>query len=412
MLKWLRKVNMKQIKILVMLLAISFTAQSQAAESDIISDIPVTPINASRIKSPIKDEEAKGPVSDAVNKAIFDSVAKSLPAKSVKAYQEKVEAEVDTYGRTTDTVKVNTELEATPVNFQKVASNSTALVLPIPEIAGRDPVVDKIKKKYKPTQKIKIKPGFSELLPIATGLQNRIATPFRNVQIKTSDMDLPIEVDGGYVYLTPLTQAPIGLMIGERGMPETMVSLTLMPLDVPPVMIEVEVDMSKNLRLKHKKLLAAQDKAETKKTWQEQAQKRPVAVNDPRTNDKYVDRATSVLSQVAHGQVPPGFEFLDDIEEENLFPCDIRRMTIYHKVGQRLISGREIIDVVIIKNDINGFREIREEFCLADDVVAVAVFDKATLAPGEETELYILRDKLFIEKQQKVRARPRLTSTN
>ncbi|MEF1300434.1 hypothetical protein QTO17_00700, partial [Vibrio owensii] len=71
-----------------------------------------------------------------------------------------------------------------------------------------------------------------------------------------------------------------------------------------------------------------------------------------------------------------------------------------------------LIDVVRVKNDINGFREIREEFCLDEDVIAVGVFDRATLAPGEDAELYILRDKLHMEKKQKIRARPRLTTTN
>ena len=418
---------MKQFKLrrmsLVLSMAITLSSLPSVAFSDEVGDIPVTPMNTERI---VVGEALKGgPVSSAVDKAIFDAVTKSLPKESVEVLKQDVsEGRVDVYGRPISTVNPqhaqNTQQSlvqeaATVQQIQQQAQRVTSQILAskAPEISGTaNPTADKLRKKYKANQKISLKPGHSELVPVATGLQNRIATPFREVEVKTSDMEVPIEVSGGFVYVTPLTQAPIGLMIGEKGMPETMVSITLMPLDVPPVMIDVAVQMSSKLKKEHKDYLADQDKLTLKQKYLKEIKENPKVENDPRTNNQYVERATEVLTSVANGGIPSGFDLLDEIAPESRFPCDIRRMPMYHEVGQRLVSSREIIDVVIVKNDINGFREIREEYCLADDVIAVGVFDKATLAPGEDTELYIMRDKLYTEKQNQIRVRPRLTSTN
>ena len=410
---------MRNIKLTIMPIAILFAtflvSQAVAAPQDVSMDIPVVPMNTERIVT--KDEEGTpgGPISSAVDKAIIDAVAKTMPAKSVKVFEEQVASgSVDQYGRPLVASSRNSAMQNDSAIYQNASVKlaSTPVAKPSPQVAGVDPYIDKVRKKYKANQKIKLAPGNSELIPVATGLQNRISTPFLNAQVKTSDMEVPLEVDGGFIYITPLSQAPIGLMIGETGMAETMVSITLMPLDVPPVMIDVDVDMSSKLKQEHKRFLAQQEQQDQKRKHLEEAQQEPVAEHDPRVNNKYVDRATTLLSKVAAGSIPEGFDMIEFIPEEDRYPCDIRRMPMYHEVGQRLVSGRELIDVVRVKNDLNGFREIREEYCLSDDVIAVGVFDRATLAPGEDTELYILRDKLYIEKQKHIRARPRLTSTN
>lgn len=416
---------------LALFLSITFSTASFAAEQDVVSDIPVAPMNTQRLA--VEAPPAGGAISNAVDQAIIDAVSKSMPAESVQALKNMQNPNVDVYGRPINPnapgqnpalmnglPQVKTENTAAPLNLP----NSSAVTRgqpqlaasPVrqvkPEIAGTDPVIDKVRKKYKPHQIVKLKPGNGELIPVATGLQNRISTPFHEVEVKTSDSELPIAVeDGGFIYVTPMSQAPIGLMVGEKGMPETMVSLTLMPLDVPPVMVDVKVSLTRKQKAAHKAFVAEKKATADKEEYLAEARKGPTVQNDPRINPKHEERATSVLAAVANGELPQGFDMLDSIPAEDRYPCDITRMTMYHEVGQRLVSGREIIDVVLVKNDINGFREIREEYCLADDVIAVGVFDRATLAPGESSELYILRDKLHAEKQKRVRTRPRLTSS-
>lgn len=415
---------------LALFLGITFSTASFAAEQDVASDIPVAPMNTQRIA--VDAPPAGGAISNAVDQAILDAVSKSMPAESVQALKNLQNPNVDVYGRP---INPNAPVQSTaPMNGMpqvKTANTAAPLNLPngnvvnrgqqqlaaspvqrvVPEIAGTDPIVDKVRKKYKPHQQVKLKPGHGELIPVATGLQNRIATPFHEAQVKTSDSELPIEVVDGFIYVTPMSQAPIGLMVGEKGMPKTMVNLTLMPLDVPPVMVDVEVELTRKQKAAHKAFVAEKKASAEQAEYLAEARKGPTVQNDPRINPKHEERATSVLAAVANGELPQGFDMLESIPTEDRYPCDITRMTMYHEVGQRLVSGREIIDVVLVKNDINGFREIREEYCLADDVIAVGVFDRATLAPGESSELYILRDKLHAEKQKRVRTRPRLTSS-
>ncbi|MEZ9701210.1 type-F conjugative transfer system secretin TraK [Vibrio sp. 10N.261.46.E12] len=408
-------------------LSLAVSANVYAAAEDVASDIPVTPMNANRIA--VVTPPAGGPIANSIDQAILDAVSHNMPAGSVQAYQNLQAANVDEYGRpltpeqiaakaaTTGAPMVKTENAPAPINYEMARTISgangpvgTPVATSAPSAQSDDPIVDKVRKKYKAHQEIELKPGKSELLPVATGLQNRIATTFRSADVRTSDKDLPITVEDGFIYVTPRTQTPIGLIISENGMPETAVNLTLMPLDVPPVMVDLQVKLPKQMKRDYDQFIAAAEAEAERTKFMHSALSEPQVKNDPRINTEHADRATSILATVADGRIPQGFDMMTGVPVEQRHPCDIRRMAMYHEVGQRLVSGREIIDVVRIKNDINGFREIREEFCLRDDVIAVGVFDRATLAPGEDAELYILRDKLYAEKQSRVRTRPRLTS--
>lgn len=402
---------------LAVILTVVFSSSAFAAEADVAADIPVTPMNASRVA--VDTSGSNGNIANAVDQAIMDAVAKSMPAKSVEEYKASQQAQqsagVDSYGMPIVQGTMVKTVDDAPLYTQQGQPPAIAAT-PIPTVAPQvrgssDPIADSVRSKYKPHQEVTIAPGHGELIPVAAGLQNRIQTPFKDALVKTADMEVPIQTDGGFVYITPLSQAPIGIMVGERGMPETMVSLTLMPLDVPPVMVDVKVKMDATTKAKHAEFIAKLQADKEKNDFLTEARKGPTVENDPRVNTEHENRATSLLAEVAGGNIPNGFDITTDIPAEERYPCDIVRMGMYHEVGQRMISGREIIDVVLVKNDINGFREVREEYCLADDVISVGVFDRATLAPGETTELYILRDKLYNEKLKRVRTRPRLTSS-
>lgn len=279
---------------LALFLSVTFSAASFAAEQDVVSDIPVAPMNTQRLA--VEAPPAGGAISNAVDQAILDAVAKSMPAESVQALKNMQNPSVDVYGRPINPnapgqnpalmnglPQVKTENTAAPLNLpngsavargqQQLAASPVRQVTP--EIAGTDPIVDKVRKKYKPHQVIKLKPGNGELIPVATGLQNRIATPFHEAQVKTSDSELPIEVVDGFIYVTPMSQAPIGLMVGEKGMPETMVSLTLMPLDVPPVMVDVKVSLTRKQKAAHKALIAEKKATADKAEYLAEARKGP-----------------------------------------------------------------------------------------------------------------------------------------
>ena len=130
--------------------------------------------------------------------------------------------------------------------------------------------------------------------------------------------------------------------------------------------------------------------------------------SDPRQDD-HKQRVINLLTPVALGEVPSGFSLQEDrlsrIPASEQSPC---HFNMYAKMGQRLVGARELIDVVLVKNDKSYGQVVADQQCLADGVIATALFDKAYLQPGEETELYIIRDKLFQERQTRVTTRPSL----
>ena len=63
-----------------------------------------------------------------------------------------------------------------------------------------------------------------------------------------------------------------------------------------------------------------------------------------------------------------------------------------------------------LENDSNKPYTIKEEYCSSQDTVAVGVLDKAQLNPGEQIEMYIIRDKLWLQQQERLQTRPRVTN--
>lgn len=359
-----------------------------------LDTLPVEPINTERLT---EDELAK-----TVDQAIFNAVTKNLTKDVVNNIPKPV---------STSQYQIDPSMYPEKNIVKTVSGDAqTPNVIGKPQVAGRNQLTDTLRKKYKSTQMIKLKPEKSELVPVAVGLQNRISTSFDTVQIKTSDLNTPIEVsEGSYIYVTPKSTSPISLMIGEKGVPESMVNLTLMPLDVPPVMINLEVELSKKLKIRQREVIAQRASKSEHQRYIDDLSLKPVVENDPRTSSEHAKRVSDLLTLVALGDTPAGFTLSESVPVAQKHPCDINKMMMYHEVGQQLVSSREIIDVVLVQNDINGLREVREEYCFADDVIAAAVYDKAILAQNETTEMYILRDKLHKEKTRKVRKRARLT---
>ncbi|EIX8056838.1 TrhK, partial [Salmonella enterica subsp. enterica serovar Typhimurium] len=125
--------------------------------------------------------------------------------------------------------------------------------------------------------------------------------------------------------------------------------------------------------------------------------------------DDHKQRIIDLLTPVALGEVPSGFSLQQDrlsrIPASEQSPCNFN---MYAKLGQRLVGSRELIDVILVKNDKPYGQIVADQQCMAEGVIASALFDKAYLQPGEETELYIVRDKLFKEREARVTTRPSL----
>jgi conjugal transfer pilus assembly protein TraK len=173
--------------------------------------------------------------------------------------------------------------------------------------------------------------------------------------------------------------------------------VTLVPIDAPPVIVDLTVGLTSSMKNKSVRYLKDLELEEAQaKATNEQVNR----------SDKHTQRIIDILTPVAQGDLPPGFTLSSEIPVDMRKPC---KMAIPHVAGQRLLGGTELVDVVIARNDTDRVYQVREEQCLSGDVIAVGIYKKAYLNPNEEVEIYILRDKHQREVQKSKNRRPRLT---
>lgn len=250
---------------------------------------------------------------------------------------------------------------------------------------------------YEPSQNHEMKPMESKIIPVGQGVMNSIVTNYNMVAVKTSDKKSLFEMDGGYLYATIKTNQPVGLILFEEGVPESQIAVTLVPIAAPPAVVKLDVDISPEMQMKSVEF----QKQIREEIAMESAMNEKVFYSDERTQ-----RVVDLLTPVAQGDLPRGFSLSSDIPPHYKKPCAI---PIYQNTGQRLMGGSEVIDVVHVKNTSNKTFQMTEEKCLTDDVIAVGLYMKSYLQPGEDMEVYIVRDKFYQREIQRTQRRPRLT---
>lgn len=277
----------------------------------------------------------------------------------------------------------------------KVAPSTTSIA---------DEWASQAKKKYKPEQKVLLRPGGNIMLPVAIGLMNTVNTSFKHVSVKSSDPNAILETDGSTLYVTVNARVPVGLLIMEEGVPSTAVNITVVPTDVPAAMIAVNVPISDD------QIQQAEDYQKLVKD-EEIVEKANSEEKEIKRSDRHTERLKEILKTTALGSIPAGFTLSDDEMKKMIsayrHPCVFG---IANETKQRLVGARELIDVVLVQNDSNKPYTIKEEYCSSQDTVAVGVLDKAQLNPGEQIEMYIIRDKLWLQQQERLQTRPRVTN--
>lgn len=276
-------------------------------------------------------------------------------------------------------------------------------ILP-PETKSSEPdFLQKVKQSFKPEQSYDLKPGRNIVIPVGQGFSNAIRTNFRSLSVKTSanSEQALLEVEDGHLYATLRTMQPISLLLSEDGVLESEISIVLVPMASPPAMVDIDVEMPAEMKLKamnHFNKLEKQKKID-KAAMEEQ--------NSPvLRSSSYQKNIVSILKPIAQGKTPAGYSITNDIPQYLKHPC---RIAIYHEAGQRLSGSRDLIDVVLVHNDSDRVYQVREEMCLNDGVTSVALYPKSYLQPGEETEVYIIRKVQSARTEAYGQTRPRLT---
>ena len=192
-----------------------------------------------------------------------------------------------------------------------------------------------------------------------------------------------VEVRDNVVYIGTNSEVPLSMYVTEKGEESEAISLTLVPRRVPPREITVylgapmqpgadgfvptaangnPLPMRSNSRIR---------KADA---WEK--------------SDDYVSTLTSLLNQLALGQMPVGYDLMD--WDGTSPPCQ-QTGVIYSFANGQTIKGSELhVQVGVAYNDSDQPIEIDEQACGDWRVAAVAAFPSLALQPGERTEMFVV----------------------
>ncbi len=375
-------------------------------------------------KKALDDEILKATASNLplANKAIMEGQMPSVDQKGrLQAMQRTVDGQQALVAQKRNSLIAQADSQGNTLNaYPQYSMPQKSYQQPVISNAQQadNAVVDKALEIFKPKVELMVAPGEPVTIAVGVAQSNRIGFNFNKLEVVTSDIRTPILTDGGYMYLTPsVAGKPIGLLVGEEGMPETMVNVLLLPANVPQVVAQVDVLLTKEMKQKRSRIIADAKAKEAKAAAElaEIEEQLEQGESKLRTNtDPYADRINDLLITVAKEDIPQGFSLRlqNQVPEKDLYPCDSTKLVMYHQTVQQLESSKEIIDIVKVTNDLNGVRSVEDDYCISPGVLAAATFRRSHLQPGQSTEMYILRDKLYSKKQLKAITRKRPSVTN
>ena len=220
-------------------------------------------------------------------------------------------------------------------------------------------------------QKITVEPGVNEIIQIAVGHPNRIVTPFKAPRVVTTAA-ASVETSENVIYVAPSGPALITMFLTETGDESVSISLTLQPKKIPPR--ELRLDLPQGVLVKT-------DEAGSPSKRQARS------VN----GRAYVARAGEVFDQLARGHVPDDFAFSRQAPPP--YPlCTVENgYEVSFAEGQYLQGQGQEIYVGVVRNGGAKAASFQEPWCYSEGVIAVALWPRATLQPGEFAEIYLSR---------------------
>lgn len=222
-----------------------------------------------------------------------------------------------------------------------------------------------------PPTTIEIKPGVNVVFGIAQGHLNRLVTPFRNPVVKTTSV-AATSIEKNIVYVSTSTSEPVGFFIHDAGDPDKAISVTMVPADIPPISVKLDLpgytpnsDGGANAEAADPKLAQG---------WE--------------TGTPYVDSITQTFRALAKGKIPDGYSFTPLKGQTSLMPgCGVSGLRIE---PLQLMSG---YDMQVIVSRVVNFtdypRDIDDKACGGDSFMALAAWPVYSVPPHGTTELYV-----------------------
>jgi len=214
-----------------------------------------------------------------------------------------------------------------------------------------------------------VNPGTNVIVKVAVNHLNRFVTPFETPEIKTQSTAMVTEIAENVVYIGTDQQDPVTVYIKEKGSEEQAISLTLIPIQIPPREITLKLPDSNPLNF------VGTAKA---RKWEEA--------------QPYVATLELLLRTVALGDMPRGYK-LANTPQGQLPACRQAGLQFDFANGQSLIGSNLDVQIGVITNVSNIPIEFVEDTCGDWNVAAVSVFPRHTLQPFEKTEVYVVIKK-------------------
>ena len=214
--------------------------------------------------------------------------------------------------------------------------------------------------------KLQVSPGQQQPVTLSRLHLNRIITPFAAPQIRTIDQ-ADIRIEGSVIYLSSQQEEPFVVYITPHDSESHALSLLVTPLDVPPKEIQLSLSKQWQQKLKRNK--------DTAKRFEEASD--------------YQQAITEIMTSLVKGQVPEGYEF-DQFHKPDFQPCQQDGLAFDFSKGQQAQGHYFNVLVGIALNNTEKPITFHERNCQGSHTVAVSMWPKNTLHPGQRRELFIL----------------------
>ncbi|QVL49496.1 MAG: type-F conjugative transfer system secretin TraK [Thiocapsa sp.] len=228
-----------------------------------------------------------------------------------------------------------------------------------------------------------VTPGTTVLIEIAIGHLNRIVTPFADPVVHTVS-NASTQVDGSVVYVATDTEEPVALYIGDGQGSTLALALTLAPRYVPPREVRLTVPGYQGTRAGNAPRAAVEPVAVM--PMLANASDRDGDGNGP----AYVSDLVEQLRALAQGRMPEGFRVAKSAGGAKLQCAEGLKV----RSGERAQGPASDLLKARVANTAAHSITLEHDTCRPDaataTVAAMAAWPRRVLAPGEETEVFLL----------------------
>ena len=209
---------------------------------------------------------------------------------------------------------------------------------------------------------VRVSSHYNEVLYVSSGFPNRISTPFAAPKL-IDNSEVEWQVQGQSLYLSPKTaEKPVGIFVTGSGVNDPVVSLTLIPRNIPAQTLILQLD-------------------------EDASAAASIPPGESEEASGYTDRLRGILRSVVMGKTPVGFS-------EGLLPVAVGRLDALLVMPEKRYSGQHL-DVFKYRVENVGQEEIElaEPSFYRDGVRAVSIYPVIKLRKGMSTSVFVLSDK-------------------